>query len=239
MSRQEKPGEYVARAECALRWVNRRLERSRVSVPGSDYILNLAIMAFDWQAALAPTKATTDTFIGVVVAVCGNVLISFALNCQKLAHRRIETAYNKEHGLDDAEELGSYGATDPALQVIVSSPVDVIPSPRRTQSLPIASPGSRSPALLPRQAVPFVVQESPAGSVDSRPGHRTRTHSTVRSHSPILEARENSNSNSTSREEPAVDGDLEAAAEPKAAAGVEESAYLHSKLWYVFPLTWW
>ena len=193
-------------------------------------------MAFNWQVALAPTKQTTDTFIGVVVAVCGNVLISSALNCQKLAHRRIEAAYNKEHGLDDEGGLESYGATDSTLQVIAAPPVDVRPSSGRSQSLPIASPGSRSPAILPRQAVPFVVQESPVGSVDSQPGHRTRNHSVLRSHSPILEARENSNSNSTSRAEPAVDGDLEAAAEAKSVVGIDESAYLHSKLWYALQL---
>lgn len=192
-------------------------------------------MAFDWPAALAPTKETTDTFIGVVVAVCGNVLISFALNCQKLAHRRIETAYNRKHGLDDEGEHGSYGATDSALQVIAASPVDVLASPGRSQSLPIVSPGSRSPVILPRQAIPFVVHESPAGSLDSRSGNPTRaqTQSSVRSHPPILEARENSNTNSTSRAEPAADGDVEAAAETKSIGGVEESAYLHSKLWYV------
>lgn len=189
-------------------------------------------MTFDWQAALAPTKVTTDTLIGVVVAVCGNVLISFALNCQKLAHRRIETAYNKEHGFDDEGELESYGATDSAPQVVAAPPVDVLAPPGRSQSLPIASPRSRSPVVLPRQAVPFVVQESPVGSVDSRLGHRTQTHGSLRSHSPILEARENSNSTSTSRAEPAVDGDLEAAAEAKSVPGVDESAYLRSKLWY-------
>lgn len=30
------------------------------------------------------------TFAGIVVAVSGNVVISLALNCQKLAHKRLE-----------------------------------------------------------------------------------------------------------------------------------------------------
>lgn len=32
---------------------------------------------------------TTESFIGIVVAISGNVLISLALNCQKLAHQRL------------------------------------------------------------------------------------------------------------------------------------------------------
>lgn len=37
-----------------------------------------------------PLTVTTATFIGIVVAITGNVLISLALNLQKLAHKRIE-----------------------------------------------------------------------------------------------------------------------------------------------------
>lgn len=36
-------------------------------------------------------ELTTANFIGIVVAITGNVLISLALNLQKLAHKRIET----------------------------------------------------------------------------------------------------------------------------------------------------
>jgi hypothetical protein len=36
-------------------------------------------------------KLTTRTFVGIVVAISGNVLISLALNLQKLAHKRAET----------------------------------------------------------------------------------------------------------------------------------------------------
>jgi hypothetical protein len=35
-------------------------------------------------------RITTRTFIGIVVAISGNVLISLALNLQKLAHKRVE-----------------------------------------------------------------------------------------------------------------------------------------------------
>lgn len=41
----------------------------------------------------------TTTFIGILVAITGNVLISFALNLQKLVHKRIE----EKHSGSDAE----------------------------------------------------------------------------------------------------------------------------------------
>ncbi|PPQ77316.1 hypothetical protein CVT25_010898 [Psilocybe cyanescens] len=64
---------------------------------------------------------TTQTFIGIVVAISGNVLISLALNLQKLAHMRVEkkklAAASKngenndtspsEHNEDDANETGN------------------------------------------------------------------------------------------------------------------------------------
>ncbi len=40
-------------------------------------------------------KLKMRTVIGIVVAVSGNVLISLALNLQKLAHRRVEEMTNR------------------------------------------------------------------------------------------------------------------------------------------------
>jgi len=37
-----------------------------------------------------PDDPITASFIGITVAISGNVLISLALNCQKLAHRRLD-----------------------------------------------------------------------------------------------------------------------------------------------------
>ncbi|KAG8743964.1 hypothetical protein FRC10_011038 [Ceratobasidium sp. 414] len=186
-----------------------------------------------WLAWFEPTEERTATFIGVVVAVVGNVLISFALNCQKLAHRRIQAAYNREHAAG-GEERCQYGATESEPNVLVTSPVDVAASPARSQSLPIAISGStRSPGAIPRQAIPFVVNGSPAGSWESRLGlsPRSRTQSSLRLHSPIPERRENS-SGSTSRGESAAEGDLEARNKPQSSRGPDESAYLRSKLWW-------
>jgi hypothetical protein len=66
-------------------------------------------------------ELTTTTFIGIVVAISGNVLISLALNLQKLAHKRIEAALthrksSRQHGknnddgpLDGTREHGHRG----------------------------------------------------------------------------------------------------------------------------------
>ena len=46
-------------------------------------------------------QVTTSSVIGITVAICGNVLISLALNFQKLAHKRLdrgETLGDPERG---------------------------------------------------------------------------------------------------------------------------------------------
>ncbi|KAI9447785.1 DUF803-domain-containing protein [Lactarius indigo] len=54
------------------------------------------------------------TVIGISVAVAGNVLISLALNLQKLAHARLEKARaERDHGLEDIEEEDSADAGGP------------------------------------------------------------------------------------------------------------------------------
>lgn len=37
-----------------------------------------------------PETGSTASFIGIIIAISGNVVISLALNCQKLAHKRLE-----------------------------------------------------------------------------------------------------------------------------------------------------
>lgn len=50
------------------------------------------------------------TVIGISVAIAGNVLISLALNLQKLAHARLEKARaERNNGLEDIEEEDSVG----------------------------------------------------------------------------------------------------------------------------------
>ncbi|QRV73071.1 Magnesium transporter NIPA [Ceratobasidium sp. AG-Ba] len=101
--------------------------------------------------------------------------------------------------------------------------------------MPIAASSSaRSPNTHPRQSIPFVVNGSPAGSWESRPvlSPHNRTQSSLRLHSPIIERREHSGSESPSRGDSAAELDHEAANEDKTSHGPDESAYLHSKLWW-------
>jgi hypothetical protein len=55
------------------------------------------------------------TFIGIVICLCGNVIISFALNIQRLAHERIQRKLasrqhsRKKHGRQEREQDG-YGS---------------------------------------------------------------------------------------------------------------------------------
>ncbi|CAE6360296.1 unnamed protein product [Rhizoctonia solani] len=188
----------------------------------------------DWRTALGSDKGSNATFIGVVVAVCGNILISFALNCQKLAHRRIEAAYRAKHGLDDGNTSESTPSAPTYQAIAATTPVDLLTPTQRSQSLPIASPRTRSSVVLPQQAIPLVVSSSPVESIGSRPSltPRSRTQSSIFNHATIDELHEGS-SGSTSRAEPA-DCDVEAGVDPNSDPkdGPEESAYLGSKLWW-------
>jgi magnesium transporter len=42
---------------------------------------------------------TTQTFVGILVAITGNVLISLALNLQKVAHKRVESLRKLDNGI--------------------------------------------------------------------------------------------------------------------------------------------
>ncbi|KAF8759723.1 hypothetical protein RHS01_01511 [Rhizoctonia solani] len=168
----------------------------------------------DWRTALGSDKGSNATFIGVVVSVCGNILISFALNCQKLAHRRIEAAYRAKHGLDDGNTSESTPSAPTYQAIAATTPVDLLTPTQRSQSLPIATL-RQSKALVLAQASP-----------------RSRTQSSIFNHATIDELHEGS-SGSTSRAEPA-DCDVEAGVDPNSDPkdGPEESAYLGSKLWW-------
>jgi hypothetical protein len=51
-------------------------------------------------------KLTLVTFIGIVMAVTGNVLISLALNLQKLAHKQMEERKNASINQDQGNGNG-------------------------------------------------------------------------------------------------------------------------------------
>ena len=51
--------------------------------------------------------SSSHTWIGVVVAVAGNITISLALNCQKLAHTRLQKAQHKQSATSQHSSNGS------------------------------------------------------------------------------------------------------------------------------------
>ncbi|KAG6911689.1 hypothetical protein DXG01_007939 [Tephrocybe rancida] len=91
-------------------------------------------------------KLTTATFIGIMIAITGNVLISLALNLQKLAHKRVEAKVRskreEENGkatstnssqrrgpsLDERDEDGAQAAPPPAIEPVETEPL--IPFPQ-------------------------------------------------------------------------------------------------------------
>jgi magnesium transporter len=60
-----------------------------------------------------PDKTTGwASFIGIVICLCGNVIISFALNLQRLAHERIQRKIATQ-GQDSRSE--NYGTRQPSI----------------------------------------------------------------------------------------------------------------------------
>jgi len=60
-----------------------------------------------------PNGSGWATFIGIVICICGNVVISFALNLQRLAHeriqKRIDAAEERQPAQPQSQEPANYG----------------------------------------------------------------------------------------------------------------------------------
>lgn len=69
-----------------------------------------------FQLTSSGGTAGWSSIIGIVTAIVGNILISFALNTQRYAHVRLDREYNEKRGLSlknqSADASSSYGATD-------------------------------------------------------------------------------------------------------------------------------
>lgn len=159
------------------------------------------------------------TAASIAVAVLGNVLISLALNLQKLAHRRLELQRSSpspnSHTPED--DLG----TDESLNTPTLLDITADPNPwsRSSQSLhnlrtpPVRSPGESQPLLRVTEA-----SEHSYGTA-GRSVHEMRTHKKGGSWTVFLRWR--------ARSEPQM--------EQEDAKDAEEEAdnYLKSKLWSV------
>jgi len=57
-------------------------------------------------------ELTRGTIAGILVAISGNILISLALNCQKLAHKRLEKERESRTGTPRSDEIEEEGGDD-------------------------------------------------------------------------------------------------------------------------------
>lgn len=65
---------------------------------------------FVLSANEADDQAHTQSLIGIAVAVGGNILISLALNCQKLAHKRLDLEKQMQRESSAPRHCGNTGA---------------------------------------------------------------------------------------------------------------------------------
>jgi len=63
--------------------------------------------------------STTQSFVGIIVAIAGNIVISLALNCQKLAHWRLEKEHNATTSKQE-EDADTSGRTDGEQEVSIN-----------------------------------------------------------------------------------------------------------------------
>ncbi|KAL1723535.1 magnesium transporter NIPA-domain-containing protein [Schizophyllum commune] len=100
----------------------------------------------------------TATVVGISVAIAGNILISLALNLQKLAHKRIERERNKQRDEESGSRTPDTPSERPYSQheldsVLVDSPTShlpderqpLIPFPHETGAYSATSSGQSTP----------------------------------------------------------------------------------------------
>lgn len=96
-----------------------------------------------------------SSFIGIVIAICGNILISLALNIQKYAHIRLEREAEKrrrlwrrrrrrQHLADGGDGSGADGTSDPDSSSAYSSESSSLPG----TPPPLPPPADESTGLL-------------------------------------------------------------------------------------------
>jgi hypothetical protein len=188
-----------------------------------------------------PDDPQTKSFIGIIVAISGNVLISLALNCQKLAHRRLDEQRQQQFFYGSSSNPSSSTET-PVNLSRTNSNVGLHVS---DQSGTHDSYGEeRRPLLGPNRGHSMLITSHQYGTAKDhvpqsmkkrmllglaklRPTARGAKPDEVLS--PVVEQypRELSNEAETPEEDRSVDDD-ELDETPRA-----ESDYLRSKLWYV------
>ncbi|KAJ3790519.1 magnesium transporter NIPA-domain-containing protein [Lentinula aff. detonsa] len=179
-------------------------------------------------------ELTTGTIIGISVAIAGNILISLALNLQKLAHKRLDAEKNstsskghKASSLDS--ERRAVSTVDEDEEGRDSSDIDTV-------ERPVESSNSRGVEGEPLLSFPRAQQSPGYGALESRPSQkklvsrifpfrsRPQPRPIVLPVDIVTQNRIQKKSNTTNEAENVVSKD-------GAEAG-NESDYLKSKLWW-------
>ena len=182
-------------------------------------------------------SVSRPTAIGISVAIAGNVLISLALNLQKLAHARLEKARTERNsGLEDIEEedsAGEGGALGVSIQDELDPLSEVVMEARVWNGNPESRP--QGPSVETDPLIPFpnpldaeLLHISPTyGALNSADhGHLRRTGG-----SPLRWKR---NTTKGSVAGNAAKFDNRESPRGSKSEG-QETEYLRSKLWYVLP----
>lgn len=159
------------------------------------------------------------TAAGIAVAVIGNVLISLALNLQKLAHRRLELqrSPSSQNPVEDNSEAEESLHTPTPLDISA----DPNPWSRSSQSLHnLHTPAAGTPRHGETQPLLRVAEASEHSYGAGGSTHEMRTHKKGGSWTVFLRWRE--------RSEPQLDAEQE-----DADVNEEGDNYLKSKLWSV------
>ncbi|KAG6832949.1 hypothetical protein H0H92_004833 [Tricholoma furcatifolium] len=125
-------------------------------LPGDALSASLPIVDWTIEAHWSKDdlpKLTRATFIGIVIAISGNVLISLALNLQKLAHKRVEagiSAKRKQCGEVTSENGQHRRSNGPSLDE------------RDEEHMPTPTPPDSNERAESEPLIPFPYSPSPA-----------------------------------------------------------------------------
>lgn len=183
------------------------------------------------------TQGRTQSLVGIAVAIGGNVLISLALNCQKLAHKRLElqkqrlSRSNMQSAVVDEEE-DDFSLAEADEGITPTDEMRLLNSGRDRRDLYTgmskshSRPGSRPRLVIPRGAM------SPRrrSGLASSPITAERQDGDLQAASIEITGEEGGRDEWTGRGSVEIIGD-ENDADTKQQPN--ESDYLRSKLWFV------
>lgn len=110
------------------------------------------------------------TVVGITFAIAGNVLISFALNLQKLAHARLEAARaDRSHGQEVIEPEGDTSTGDESVGSEVQPKLNLPPEVEREARVWHGSSSEASLPLGPRLETDPLISLPPTASMEIPP----------------------------------------------------------------------